>query len=81
MQRKRESLEFKMNLVASRFRAKDWGGVGAAFMMGAFACIALVRWRESGELFFILLFFRDILAAYYFFGACPQKIVPHIPTV
>ncbi|MDZ4660140.1 MAG: methyltransferase [Pseudomonadota bacterium] len=68
----------EFNNTPSPMVPKDWSGRIASLMMLLFAAIAFQRWLESKEMFFILLVFRDVLAAVYFWVRLPAREVSHL---
>ena len=54
---------------------KDYGKYLGAFMMACLGVIAFVRWQQSGLIFFLLLAFRDLVAAYFFLKRNPSKTI------
>ena len=43
----------------------DYRRYAGSLIMFSFAAIALVRWNSTGELFFLVLSFRDLIASYF----------------
>lgn len=43
----------------------DWRKLVGTFIMSGFAVLAFFRWTETSVIFFLLLAFRDLIAAYY----------------
>jgi len=48
-------------------RATDYKKWIGGLIMLSFSLIGFLRWKSSGELFFLLLFFRDLIAAIFLF--------------
>ena len=58
----------------SNVKATDYKKWVGSFVILIFAIIALLRWKRSGELFFLLLFFRDILASFFLVNRIPSQL-------
>ena len=52
-------------MLAANLKATDYKKWIGGFIMLSFGVISFLRWRTSGELFFLLLFFRDSIAAFF----------------
>jgi len=50
-----------------KLKEADWRKLVGAFIMIAFAAIAMIRWTNTHIVFFLLLAFRDLIFAYFFF--------------
>lgn len=52
---------------------KDYGKYLGTLMMTGFGVVAFLRWQQTGLVFFLLLVFRDFVAAYFFLKRNPSQ--------
>lgn len=53
---------------------KDYGKYLGSLVMASFGVIAIMRWQQTNLIFFLLLAFRDFIAAYFFLRRNPSQV-------